>query len=1069
MRLPGKLSIAHKLTLIVMVPSSAALILAAGALITYDYNAFDRANRDNLLFGARIVGSNCAAALVFDDAEAANRFLSALMVHQDIIAAFAYNREGNLFAQSIRPGIGDFSPPEHPPSYGFHSHGDQLLVSHPVVLNGERVGVICLVSDMSEMWEQLRRYILTVTPVILAAFLLALMLQRSLSPLLTVSLSHLAETAETVSRTKDYGLRARKYSNDEIGKLIDAFNGMLEQIQKQDEALLDAQIRLEERVRERTAELQTEIYERERVENNLRESEAKYRELVQNANSIILRMTSEGVVTYFNEFAQTFFGYSEAEILGKNVIGTIVPYADTGNRDLAAMILEIGRDPERFANNENENIKRNGERVWVVWTNKAILDEKGDVIEILCVGNDISQRKRVENALRKAKEDAEAANQGLEAAIERANRLAMQAELANNAKSLFLANMSHEIRTPMNGIMGMTGLLLETSLNTEQREFALTIRASSESLLELINDILDFSKIEAGKVRLEISDFDLRNTVEDVINLLWVRAEDKQLQLGCLINAKVPTLLRGDPGRLRQIIINLVGNAIKFTEQGEILVEVRVKRETASHAVIVFEINDTGIGITESDAHLLFQSFSQLDSTTTRKYGGTGLGLAISKQLVELMRGEIGVRSERGKGSTFWFCVPLEKQPPDRMIESVDTRGRHVLIVDGNDMQRRILAAQAESWACRTAEAPNEAAALGILRDAAQQGDPFDLALVDMVLPDNDGEAFCRNVNADPVLRKTKIILLSSLSKMPKDAKLKSIGAAACLPKPVKRSHLYECIVGVLTGHHVEEADTSFSAKPISSAQKQKIRILLVEDNVVNQRVALKILKKYGYDADVAGNGREALAACSHKHYDIILMDVQMPDMDGYEATAHIRDKQANSGQRSIIIAMTAHAMKGDRELCLSAGMDDYLAKPLEPRTMIGVLERYCPVEESPVETPPARESSGAVPLDRETLLRRVEGDEQVYREILEVFVSETPGQLAEARKALGEQDAELLTRLAHTVKGAAGNISAMPLSREAAQAEAAAHARDFTLAAVHLTNAETEFQRLKDFLGTGE
>jgi PAS domain S-box-containing protein len=1048
--------------LIVMVPSSAALVLAAGALITYDFRAFESSTRDDLLSGAKIVGSNCAAAIMFDDPVAAARILSALAVHRDVVAAYTYARQGRLFAQYVRPGSGAVTPRAEPPGFGFHEHQGRLLVVHPISLDGERVGVICIESDRSEMWVQLRRYVLTVGPVIMAAFLLALMLQRSLSPLLTVPLSHLAETAEHVSRTKDYSLRARKFSEDEIGRLIESFNAMLAQIQERDAALHEAQVLLEDRVRERTLELQQEVAERQRAEQTLRESEAKYRELVQNANSIILRMTPDGVVTYFNEFAQTFFGFTESEILGRNVVGTIVPYRDTASRDLSAMIQDIGQHPERYASNENENIRRNGERVWVTWTNRAIRDPEGNIVETFCVGNDISARKIAEEALRKAKEEAEAANLELEAAIERANRMAMQAELANNAKSAFLANMSHEIRTPMNGIVGMSGLLLDTPLTLEQREYAMTVRASAESLLELINEILDFSKIEAGKISIETTDFDLRATLEEVINLLWVRADDKGLQLGCLIHPGVPVALRGDPGRLRQILINLVGNAIKFTDRGDILVEVEAKNVTNSHAVISVEITDSGIGIPADRQHLLFQSFSQVDASTTRRYGGTGLGLAISKQLVELMGGQIDVRSETGKGSTFWFSVLFERQPPEHDAEPVDTRDKHVLVVGGSSMQRRILKTQAESWACRAEEAPDEAAALDALYRAAQDGDPFDVALVDAILPGGAGDALCRQIKSAPALASVHIILLYALARMPHADHLQEIGAEACLHKPVKQSHLYDCLVNILSGHgHYLEKGYA-EGRYIPESEKKNLRILLVEDNAVNQKVALRMLERAGYQADVAANGREAVAACAEEYYDIILMDVQMPEMDGYEATVHIRKQQENSGRRSVIIAMTAHAMKGDREHCIVAGMDDYVSKPLDPQLFLGAIERHyargVPVEAPPPKAPPTQ--TAAAVYDKAGFLRRVEGDERLLREVLRTFLQDCPRQMINARKSLEQRDAVTLTRIAHTVKGASASVGAMAINEVATRLEDAAREQNLDLAPSLLADLETELAR---------
>ena len=565
---------------------------------------------------------------------------------------------------------------------------------------------------------------------------------------------------------------------------------------------------------------------------------------------------------------------------------------------------------------------------------------------------DITERKRAEDSIRRAKEDTEEANRRLEQAVEHASRMAKEAEVANKAKSDFLANMSHEIRTPMNGVIGMTGLLLESDLPAEHYEYAQTIRTSADSLLAIINDVLDFSKIEAGHMDLEILDFDLRTTVEDATDTLAVRAHDKGLELSCLVYPDVPALVCGDPGRLRQILINLTGNAIKFTEQGEVFIRVTREQETDRDVTVRFSVTDTGIGIPEDQEHFLFKSFTQADASITRKYGGTGLGLAISKQLAELMGGRMGAESKEGEGSTFWFTLVLGKQPEDRKPEVVipeDIRGQRILIVDDHATNRLVLRELLRSWDCRFEEAENGEQALERLREALAETDPFRIALVDMQMPVMDGATLGERIKGDPRLNPTRLVMLTSAGKRGDASRLKAIGFSAYLNKPVKKSHLYDCLVTVLgipATPSKERATPIITRYGLEEAKKKRVRILVAEDNVVNQKVALRILQKLGYRADAVADGREAVVALETIPYDLVLMDVQMPQMDGFEATGVIRDPASRVRNHRIpVIAMTAHAMKGDREKCLEAGMDDYVSKPVTALALNEILEKYLPGE----------------------------------------------------------------------------------------------------------------------------
>jgi len=1134
------MSLRQRLLLLTMLTSGLAVLLGCLGFLAYDLQAAREDKEKQMRLVADLIGTNAAAALAFDDPQGGARLLEALKTRPPIRIGVLYASDRRFFAYYFRSDLnGKALAPAALPE-GMVWKKDRLMNQSPVMLENRRIGSLYLECDLTDLQARQSRFEQITALIALASLLVIYMLTAVLQQNVTRPILSLAAVARSIAQERSYSLRASQLPGRELGQLGEDFNHMLDEIQRRDAALNEARDVLEMRVAARTSELEREVQERKKAEEQLKHRTTFLNALIESSPLAIAVGNSNDQLELVNPAFERLFGYDHQEVLGENVFDLIFPkqfqrldiqqrmeqvkhsnvqevtqrrkkdgtlldvevhgvsmMLDNGQEGVLAIYQDITdrlaaqtalRESEKlfrtlstaapvgiyladkrgrssYVNNKLQEMlgvfgdealgsswknaihpqdrdrvikaviqataeKRpyrdshrllvQGKEVrWVDAVAEPLFARDGELEGYVGVVQDVTERRRSEEQLLEAKEAAES---------------------ANRAKSEFLANMSHEIRTPMNGIVGMTELALDTKLDAHQREYLEMVKSSADALLGIINDILDFSKIEAGRMELENVSFSLSDCIESALQPLALRAQQKGLELSWGLRGEIPETLAGDPTRLRQILINLVGNGIKFTEQGQVTVHAEGLPAVAERIPIRITVADTGIGIPEEKHQQIFAAFSQADSSTTREFGGTGLGLSISSRLIQLMGGEIRLQSDPGHGSVFTMIIPFPIGAGEggrvHPVAPPELAHRKVLVADDNPINRQLLMHLLPKWGMQPAWAANGSEALKLFEKSLQEGAPFPILLLDQHMPEMGGYEVAQEIRGMDITEQPAIIILSSATGFADQQRARKLGIKRRLLKPLRRATLMEAIC------HGLRLPASPESSPIPLTRKRgssPLHLLLVEDNLVNQKLVLSLLEKMGHRATLAANGREALAALKRQKFDVVLMDIQMPVMGGVEATQRIREAEQNSGTHMPIIAVTAHALAGDAEKYLSAGMDGYVSKPIRTSVLRSEIGRLTGGSGERWPQPAAKEGGREMAnskFDYRELLSRVENDRELMRELVGIFKEEFPRHHQALWEAVQKRDAERIASEAHKLKGMLSNLAANEASGAAASLE---------------------------------
>jgi two-component system sensor histidine kinase/response regulator len=1132
-----ELSLRQRLLLLTMLTSGIGVLLGCTGFLAYDMHVARQEKTEALRSTGDLIGMNSTAALEFGDELAGAKLLQALRTRPEIRVGILYRPDGTYVASYVRADLNQQALPSHAPTEGMIWGKDRLAYSSTIFLGHRRLGSLYLESGLADLQQRLKRFEQLTGLIAVGSLLLVYLLTAAMQRGLTKPIQNLAAIARSIAAEKHYSLRAPPLSGRELRQLSADFNHMLDELERRDVALKEARDVLELRVAARTSELEMEVNERRKTEQELQQRTAFLDTLITSSPLAIAVGGPSGELELVNPAFEKLFGWTSSEVIGQKVDDLMYPatlagkeredrlklvklksvhettqrkkkggglvdvevYAVPllmagGQKSVLAVYQDIGeRLTAQKALAESEELFRtvsaaapvgifrtdaNGEilytnqrwtemlgrtaedalrgvwadavhpedramvgalwksgfdlqlelkdqcRVltpeghvnWVQWQTRALFGPDGTLQGYVGVVEDITQRRAFERRLVEAKKVAES---------------------ASHAKSEFLANMSHEIRTPMNGILGMTELALESELQPAQREYLDMVKSSAESLLGIINDILDFSKIEAGRLEPENIPFCLLDCIESALQPLAVRAHERGLELTWAIRGDIPEVLLGDPSRLRQILINLAGNAIKFTKKGEVSLQAERLASKDDAIPMRFTVSDTGIGIPKEKHRQIFAAFSQADSSTTREFGGTGLGLSISARLIELMKGHIELESTLGKGSTFaftlHFAIGASAECAHPVAAHPELLSKHVLVVDDNETNRRLIMRFLLQWKMEPVCAVNGLSALEMFRGSVEKRTTFPLVLLDQDMPGMNGFEVAEQIRQMAGKDQPAIIILASTSSPADEDRSRKLELEGRLLKPLRRAALLDAISLAL------KLPVTAGRIPIfgkGMSKLRKLRMLLAEDNRVNQKLAIHLLEKMGHVVSLAVNGKEAVEMLRRESFDMVLMDIQMPVMGGVEAVRCIREDEQKTGAHIPIVAITAHAMAGDAEKYLQSGMDGYVSKPVGSDLLRAEIERLAKTLVQQEEYTMNEKVPRELDFDQEQLLARVENDRELLHDLLGIFKQEFPSHLQALREAVVSRDGKLVAAAAHTLKGMLLNLAAGPAAATAGRLE---------------------------------